>query len=53
MAGDRLLFDVARSTPPSHEFFVEASFLEIYNEKINDLLDPTANPENLKVRREK
>ena len=24
-----LLFDVARSTPPTHEFFVEASFLEI------------------------
>jgi hypothetical protein len=45
-----LLFDVARSTPSSHEFFVETSFLEIYNEKINDLLDPTASSDNLKVR---
>lgn len=30
-----LLFDVARSAPKMHEFLVEASFLEIYNEKVN------------------
>jgi len=29
-----LLFDVARATSETHEFLVEASFLEIYNEKV-------------------
>jgi len=44
----QLLFAATHSCPDTHEFFVEASFLEIYNEKINDLLEP--GTAELKVR---
>jgi hypothetical protein len=45
-----LLFDVARSAPKMHEFLIEASFLEIYNEKVRDLLEPSSSPDSLKIR---
>lgn len=35
---------------PNHRFNITVSYLEIYNEKIHDLLDPTKNNENLKLR---
>jgi kinesin family protein 5 len=43
-----LLFATSHSVPATHEFFVEASFIEIYNEKVRDLLDPSTT--ELKVR---
>lgn len=43
-----LLFATSHSVPDTHEFFVEASFIEIYNEKVRDLLDPTQS--ELKIR---
>jgi hypothetical protein len=43
-----LLFSAAKATPDTHEFFIEASFIEIYNEKVRDLLDPGTT--ELKVR---
>ena len=45
-----LLFDVSRSVPEDHKFLFEASFLEIYNEAVHDLLNPDTPPESLKIR---
>lgn len=33
------LFDMIAEAPNTIEFSIKASFLEIYNEKIHDLLD--------------
>lgn len=33
-----LLFAVSHSVPDTHHFFVEASFIEIYNEKVHVIL---------------
>ncbi|XP_031473876.1 kinesin-like protein KIN-7E, chloroplastic isoform X1 [Nymphaea colorata] len=41
------VFSIIQETP-SREFLLRVSYLEIYNEVINDLLDPTA--QNLKIR---
>jgi len=35
------LFELIAEAPSSIEFTIKASFLEIYNEKIHDLLDST------------
>eukprot|EP00826_Nyctotherus_ovalis_P000841 TRINITY_DN10057_c0_g1_i8.p1 TRINITY_DN10057_c0_g1~~TRINITY_DN10057_c0_g1_i8.p1 ORF type:complete len:689 (+),score=305.93 TRINITY_DN10057_c0_g1_i8:449-2515(+) len=45
------IFDRIDQASESMEFTVKASMLEIYNEKIRDLLDPSKN--NLNVREEK
>ncbi|XP_054841581.1 kinesin-like protein KIF13A isoform X2 [Eublepharis macularius] len=37
----------------SHTFKVEVSYMEIYNEKVRDLLDPKGNRQSLKVREHK
>eukprot|EP00616_Rhizochromulina_sp_CCMP1243_P017821 CAMPEP_0118966644 /NCGR_PEP_ID=MMETSP1173-20130426/4091_1 /TAXON_ID=1034831 /ORGANISM="Rhizochromulina marina cf, Strain CCMP1243" /LENGTH=1179 /DNA_ID=CAMNT_0006915457 /DNA_START=13 /DNA_END=3552 /DNA_ORIENTATION=+ len=46
-----LLFHVAEQSP-EREFFVEASYLEIYNERVRDLLDVDAT-DGLKIRESK
>ena len=43
-----LLFATTHSVPDTHQFFIEASFIEIYNEKVKDLLDKASA--ELKVR---
>jgi len=40
-------FDTIADQPEDIEFSIKVSFLEIYNEKIKDLLDPKKN--NLKI----
>eukprot|EP00771_Trimastix_marina_P000712 gnl/Trimastix_PCT/1739.p1 GENE.gnl/Trimastix_PCT/1739~~gnl/Trimastix_PCT/1739.p1 ORF type:complete len:727 (-),score=278.09 gnl/Trimastix_PCT/1739:139-2319(-) len=42
------MFERIRAAPPNMQYLVSVSFLEIYNEEIRDLLDPTHT--NLKVR---
>ena len=37
------IFDLIESAPEELEFTVKCSFLEIYKERINDLLDRTFN----------
>ena len=39
-----------KSTDDELSFKVEASYIEIYNEKVQDLLDPRGQKKNLKVR---
>jgi hypothetical protein len=41
---------VHQAADPTHEFLVESSFLEIYNEKVLDLLEPSTDPDTLKIR---
>lgn len=38
------------STQPDRDFIVKVSYLEIYNEKLNDLLSPATLSEDLKLR---
>ncbi|EAS03052.3 kinesin motor catalytic domain protein (macronuclear) [Tetrahymena thermophila SB210] len=45
------LFDMIADAPSTIEFSIKASFLEIYNEKIHDLLDPSKT--NLNVKEDK
>ncbi|XP_067367338.1 kinesin-like protein KIF13A isoform X1 [Channa argus] len=48
------LFDrVHREANEAHSFKVEVSFMEIYNEKVRDLLDPKGSRQSLKVREHK
>ncbi|XKL66819.1 hypothetical protein PGB90_010239 [Kerria lacca] len=45
------LFDrIAKKQNTELTFKVEVSYMEIYNEKVRDLLDPNANKQSLKVR---
>ncbi|XP_053467200.1 kinesin-like protein KIF13A isoform X3 [Ictalurus furcatus] len=44
---------VGREQNDSHTFKVEVSYMEIYNEKVRDLLDPKGNRKSLKVREHK
>ncbi|XP_034553281.1 kinesin-like protein KIF13A isoform X7 [Notolabrus celidotus] len=44
---------VHREENESHTFKVEVSFMEIYNEKVRDLLDPKGSRQSLKVREHK
>jgi kinesin family protein 12 len=46
----KVLFNLIQAN--KHQYTIKASFLEIYNERINDLLNPK-NSENLKIRRSK
>lgn len=47
----RGLFDQISKQPEDIEFSMKVSFVEIYNEKIRDLLDPKKN--NLKIHENK
>lgn len=44
---------VSKEENESHTFKVEVSFMEIYNEKVRDLLDPKGSRHSLKVREHK
>ncbi|XP_074539167.1 kinesin-like protein KIF13A isoform X6 [Halichoeres trimaculatus] len=44
---------VHREENESHTFKVEVSYMEIYNEKVRDLLDPKGSRQSLKVREHK
>ncbi|XP_045900577.1 kinesin-like protein KIF13A isoform X10 [Micropterus dolomieu] len=44
---------VSREGNEAHTFKVEVSFMEIYNEKVRDLLDPKGSRQSLKVREHK
>uniref|UniRef100_UPI00398F7F6A kinesin-like protein KIF13A isoform X2 n=1 Tax=Pristiophorus japonicus TaxID=55135 RepID=UPI00398F7F6A len=44
---------VSKEENESHTFKVEVSFMEIYNEKVRDLLDPKGSRHTLKVREHK
>ncbi|KAM9436550.1 kinesin-like protein KIF13A [Clarias gariepinus] len=44
---------VGREQSDSHTFKVEVSYMEIYNEKVRDLLDPKGSRTSLKVREHK
>lgn len=45
------IFTKIQSQPEDIEFVMKVSFVEIYNEKIKDLLDPKKN--NLKIHENK
>ncbi|XP_059167567.1 kinesin-like protein KIF13A isoform X3 [Physella acuta] len=47
---DALFDTIASITTPSHSCKIEVSYMEIYNEKVHDLLDPKGSKQNLKVR---
>ncbi|XP_072250499.1 kinesin-like protein KIF13A isoform X4 [Leuresthes tenuis] len=44
---------VHKETNEAHTFKVEVSYMEIYNEKVRDLLDPKGSRQSLKVREHK
>lgn len=45
------LFDlIAKQQSSELSYKVEVSYMEIYNEKVHDLLDPKTNKQSLKVR---
>uniref|UniRef100_W5MNR2 Kinesin family member 13A n=1 Tax=Lepisosteus oculatus TaxID=7918 RepID=W5MNR2_LEPOC len=44
---------VSEQDSESHTFKVEVSYMEIYNEKVRDLLDPKGSRQSLKVREHK
>ncbi|XP_078270904.1 kinesin-like protein KIF13A isoform X3 [Rhinoraja longicauda] len=44
---------ISKEENESHTFKVEVSFMEIYNEKVRDLLDPKGSRHSLKVREHK
>ncbi|XP_016369521.1 kinesin-like protein KIF13A [Sinocyclocheilus rhinocerous] len=44
---------VSRDQNQTHSFKVEVSYMEIYNEKVRDLLDPKGSRQSLKVREHK
>uniref|UniRef100_A0AAR2K296 Kinesin family member 13A n=1 Tax=Pygocentrus nattereri TaxID=42514 RepID=A0AAR2K296_PYGNA len=44
---------VGREENETHSFKVEVSYMEIYNEKVRDLLDPKGSRQSLKVREHK
>ncbi|KAK3087876.1 hypothetical protein FSP39_011825 [Pinctada imbricata] len=47
---DTLFEHIAQKKSPEIGFKVEVSYMEIYNEKVHDLLDPKGSKQNLKVR---
>lgn len=47
---DELFFEIARRQTADLSYKVEVSYMEIYNEKVHDLLDPKPNKQSLKVR---
>ncbi|KAK3766415.1 hypothetical protein RRG08_056089 [Elysia crispata] len=47
---DALFESIASTTSATHTCKVEVSYMEIYNEKVHDLLDPKGCKQNLKVR---
>ncbi|GFN87997.1 kinesin [Plakobranchus ocellatus] len=47
---DALFESIASTTSATHTCKVEVSYMEIYNEKVHDLLDPKGSKQNLKVR---
>uniref|UniRef100_A0A6Q2XJ52 Kinesin motor domain-containing protein n=1 Tax=Esox lucius TaxID=8010 RepID=A0A6Q2XJ52_ESOLU len=44
---------ISREDSQAHSFKVEVSYMEIYNEKVRDLLDPKGSRQSLKVREHK
>ncbi|XP_070533072.1 kinesin-like protein KIF13A isoform X2 [Ptychodera flava] len=50
---DSLFEGIANNDDPTLSFKVEVSYMEIYNEKVRDLLDPKGGKTNLKVREHK
>ncbi|XP_069106121.1 kinesin-like protein KIF13A isoform X3 [Argopecten irradians] len=50
---DALFERIAQNDNPDLGFKVEVSYMEIYNEKVHDLLDPKGSKQNLKVREHK
>ncbi|XP_030557743.1 kinesin-like protein KIF13A isoform X4 [Drosophila novamexicana] len=47
---DKLFLAIANKSTPELMYKVEVSYMEIYNEKVHDLLDPKPNKHSLKVR---
>lgn len=47
---DSLFESITRQQTDELSFKVEVSYMEIYNEKVHDLLDPKTNKQSLKVR---
>ncbi|KPU76322.1 uncharacterized protein Dana_GF11865, isoform J [Drosophila ananassae] len=47
---DKLFSAIANKSTPELMYKVEVSYMEIYNEKVHDLLDPKPNKQSLKVR---
>ncbi|XP_034476014.1 kinesin-like protein KIF13A isoform X4 [Drosophila innubila] len=47
---DKLFLAIANKSTPELMYKVEVSYMEIYNEKVHDLLDPKPNKQSLKVR---
>lgn len=47
---DLLFGSIAERQTPDLSYKVEVSYMEIYNEKVHDLLDPKPNKQSLKVR---
>ncbi|XP_034249047.1 kinesin-like protein KIF13A isoform X2 [Thrips palmi] len=47
---DALFDTIAKRQSAELSYKVEVSYMEIYNEKVHDLLDPKANKQSLKVR---
>lgn len=45
-----IFVSISETKSPVHSFKVEVSYIEIYNEKVRDLLDPSGSKLNLKVR---
>lgn len=47
---DSLFERIAEGQSAELSFKVEVSYMEIYNERVHDLLDPTSNKQSLRVR---
>lgn len=47
---DTLFASIVKKQTEELSFKVEVSYMEIYNEKVHDLLDPKPNRQTLKVR---
>lgn len=47
---DELFLAIANKSSQDLMYKVEVSYMEIYNEKVHDLLDPKPNKQSLKVR---
>ncbi|XP_059615562.1 kinesin-like protein KIF13A isoform X9 [Phlebotomus argentipes] len=47
---DELFYEISHRQTPDLSYKVEVSYMEIYNEKVHDLLDPKPNKQSLRVR---
>lgn len=47
---DSLFGEIAKRQSPELTYKVEVSYMEVYNERVHDLLDPKPNKQSLKVR---